>query len=76
MGLYNRATGSAGNQAPEHPAIGESKPFKLVELEQAFGGSYRSVDIFRRGVGPRGATWEPIGDRRQRQPTQQEMDIF
>ena len=28
------------------------------------------------GASPRGATWEPIGDRRQRQPTQQEMDIF
>ena len=25
---------------------------------------------------PRGATWEPIDDRRPRQPTQQEMDIF
>ena len=28
------------------------------------------------GVSPRGAIWEPIDDRRQRQPTQQEMDIF
>ena len=25
---------------------------------------------------PRGTTWEPIDDRRQRQPAQQEMDIF
>ena len=28
------------------------------------------------GASPSGPTWEPIGDRRQRQPTQQEMDIF
>ena len=25
---------------------------------------------------PRGTTWEPIDHRRQRQPTQQEIDIF
>ena len=25
---------------------------------------------------PRGATWEPIDDRRPRKPTQEEMDIF
>ena len=45
MGLYNRATGSAGNQATEHPAIGEPEPFKPIELEQAFGGSYRSYRV-------------------------------
>ena len=45
MGLYNRVTGSAGNQAPEHPAIGEPKPFKPIEFEQAFGGSYRSYRV-------------------------------
>ena len=28
------------------------------------------------GASLRGAIWEPIDDRRQRQPTQQEMDIF
>ena len=28
------------------------------------------------GASPRGATWEPIDDRRLRKPTQQEMDIF
>ena len=49
MGLYNRVTGS-GNQTPEtqwstgvkHLASGEPKPFKPIELEQAFRGSYRS----------------------------------
>ena len=28
------------------------------------------------GAPPRGATWEPIDDRRPRKPTQQEIDIF
>ena len=28
------------------------------------------------GASPRGATWEPIDDRRLMKPTQQEMDIF
>ena len=28
------------------------------------------------GASLRGATWEPIDDRRPRKPTQQEMDIF
>ena len=28
------------------------------------------------GAPPRGATWEPIDDRRPRKRTQQEMDIF
>ena len=45
MGLYNRVTGSAGNQALDHPAIGECKPFKPIELEQAFGGYYRSYRV-------------------------------
>ena len=34
MGLYNRVTGSAGNEM----RIKEPKPFKPIELEQAFGG--------------------------------------
>ena len=38
MGLYNRVTGSAGNEA----RIKGPKPFKPIELEQAFGGAYRS----------------------------------
>ena len=45
MGLYNRVTGSAANQAPELPASGEPEPFKPIELEQAFGGSYRSYRV-------------------------------
>ena len=28
------------------------------------------------GVLPKGATWEPIDDRRPKKPIQQEMDIF
>ena len=38
MGLYNRVTGSAGNET----RIKEPKPFKPRELEQALGGAYRS----------------------------------
>ena len=34
MGLYNRVTGSTGNEM----RIKEPKPFKPIELEQAFGG--------------------------------------
>ena len=34
MGLYNRVTGSAGNET----RITEPKPFKPIELEQAFRG--------------------------------------
>ena len=34
MGLYNRVTGSAGKEK----RIKEPKPFKPIELEQAFGG--------------------------------------
>ena len=38
VGLYNRVTGSAGNKT----RIKGPKPFKPIELEQAFGGAYRS----------------------------------
>ena len=41
MGLYNRVTGSAGNET----IIKEPKPFKPIELEQAFGGSYRTYRV-------------------------------
>ena len=41
MGLDNRVTGSAGNET----IIKEPKPFKPIELEQAFGGSYRSYKV-------------------------------
>ena len=41
MGLYNRVTGSASNGT----RIKEPKPFKPIELEQAFGGAYRSYRI-------------------------------
>ena len=41
MGLYNRVTGSAGNET----RIKEPKPFKPIELEQALGGAYRSNRI-------------------------------
>ena len=41
MGLYNRVTGSTGNEM----RIKEPKPFKPIELEQAFGGAYRSYRI-------------------------------
>ena len=41
MGLYNRVTGSTGNEM----RIKEPKPFKPIELEQAFRGSYRSYRI-------------------------------
>ena len=37
MGWYNRVTGSTGNET----RIKEPKPFKPIELEQAFGGAYR-----------------------------------
>ena len=40
-GLYSRVTGSTGNET----RIKEPKPFKLVELEQAFGEAYRSYRI-------------------------------
>ena len=38
MGLYNRVIGSTGKET----RIKEPKPFKPIELEQAFGGVYRS----------------------------------
>ena len=41
MGLYNSVTGSASNGT----RIKEPKPFKPIELEQAFGGAYRSYRI-------------------------------
>ena len=41
MGLYNRVTGSAGNGT----RIKEPKPFKPIELEEAFGGAYKSYRI-------------------------------
>ena len=44
MGLHNRVTGSAGNGT----RIKEPKPFKPIELEQAFGGAYRSYKINRK----------------------------
>ena len=56
MGLYNRVTGSTGNET----RIKEPKPFKPIELEQAFGGSYRingrpkiDVDTFFNRIGKR-----------------------
>ena len=42
MGLYNRVTGSAGKET----RIKEPKPFKPIEPEQAFGGSYRSYRVY------------------------------
>ena len=44
MGLYNRVTGSAANQAKTKQSR-EAKPFKPIELEQAFGGAYRSYRV-------------------------------
>ena len=41
MGLYNRVTGSAGNEK----RIKEPTPFKPIELEQVFGGAYRSYRV-------------------------------
>ena len=51
MGLYNRVTGSTANQAPEGPRSPETQrsaepeTFKPIELEQAFGGSYRNYRV-------------------------------
>ena len=39
MGLYNRVTGSTGNE------MRVKEPFKPIELEQAFGGAYRSYRV-------------------------------
>ena len=44
MGLYNRITGSTGNQT----RIKGPKPFKPIELEEAFEGACRSYRINRR----------------------------
>ena len=41
MGLYNRVTGSTGNET----RIKEPKPFKPIELEQALRGAYSSYRI-------------------------------
>ena len=41
MGLYNRVTGSTGNET----RIKEPKPFKPIELGQAFRGAYRSYRV-------------------------------
>ena len=41
MGLYNRVSGSTGNET----RIKEPAPFKPIELEQAFGGAYRCYRI-------------------------------
>ena len=41
MGLYNRVTGSAGNET----RIKEPEPFKPIEPEQAFGGAYRFYTV-------------------------------
>ena len=41
MGLYNRVTGPAGNEM----RIKGPKPFKPIELEQAFRGAYRSYRV-------------------------------
>ena len=50
MGLYNRVTGStqwnAGPATAEWGAASrEPKPFKPIDLEQAFGGSHRSYRV-------------------------------
>ena len=59
MVLYNRVTGSTGNEM----RIKEPKSFKPIELEQALGGAYRSyringrckidVDMFFNRIGKR-----------------------
>ena len=41
MGLHNRVTRSAGTET----RIKGSEPFNPVELEQAFGGAYRSYRV-------------------------------
>ena len=50
MGLYDRVAGSTqwstGPSTAERGAAStEPKPFKPIELEQAFGGAYRSHRI-------------------------------
>ena len=46
MGLYNRVTGSTVNET----RIKEPKPFKPIELEQTFGGAYRSYSYEQTGL--------------------------
>ena len=41
MGLYDRVAGSTGNET----RIKEPKPFKPIELEEAFRGAYRSYRV-------------------------------
>ena len=41
MGLYNRVTGSTGNET----RIQEPRPFKPIELEEVFGGAHRSYRV-------------------------------
>ena len=41
MGLYNRVTGSAGNET----RMKGPEPFEPIKLEQAFGGAYRSYRV-------------------------------
>ena len=50
MGLYDRVAGSTqrstGPSTADWGAVStEPKPFKPIELEQAFGGAYRSYRI-------------------------------
>ena len=46
MGLYNRVTGSTVNQTQlKGSQSAEPKPFKPIELEQAFNGAYRSYRV-------------------------------
>ena len=45
MGLYNRVTGN-------EMRIKEPKPFKPIEIEQAFGGAYRSYRVYFYGHNP------------------------
>ena len=50
MGLYNRVAGSTQRStgpstAERGAASAEPKPFKPIELEEAFGGAYRSYRV-------------------------------
>ena len=45
VGLYNRVTGSTANQAQETQRSAEPKPFKPIELEQAFRGAYKAIGL-------------------------------
>ena len=50
MGFYNRVTGNRDQHEIAPPRGGSSKPepFNPIELEQAFGGAYRSYRVNRR----------------------------